>query len=850
MRKLFLLTILLSASLTSAACVDEDPPHAAGNAGGSAGSGGSGGTGGDPQPGWEGLAFHLTWRHQGFGEVGSLAVADFVGDGTAQIAVGARRPLLVSADGTRELWFADWEVDDNLLLGGDNDWVYELAAVPAGDGRSNLLVTSSIGDAFLLDGRDGSTIWRTFPQLRHTFPLFTTFETSAGLAFLPNYGSAAHSVQTGDELWQLPVAAVPAFVQTAARADALDGLFLVDEGVRVVGGPGAGRPGSLTSTTADGQLIFSFEFQDGDQPTALGSADLDGLGSDSAVVATWSRPLRAFDPAGELRWSRDLLLFGTEPDRTLVSHLLSHDLDGDGHDEVLAIARDAWAMDPTRTPTLVVALGADATERWRYAIEGTVTQAEIVLRDERPLLLLTTGVPDLGAPGTAVALQLGEGNAPRKLFRYEISAGIQTFAERDGTLVLGTADGILRALDGAGELSWSRYLSSFLSASAVVPMNDEDWVVTGDNSGNIALLDSTGARRWFQRLAVGAFGWTIDVTTARFERDEPLRIVAAAKAALPGASGIIERFSHEGIREASLPLPSEPVALTAADLDADGIDEILVVESARVGETTCHVRCYDADLTQMWSAPIELCMAGEITVADVDGDGAVEIAVRTDPGLYYAPSTLSLLERGGAVRWTLDEDEELSLWARAVPGGLLSGGATTERNGFAALRDAQTGEKLWKTLLPSKIDPANPEGETLPGASWFGHVIPGEDGFDLALTTYNNELVLLDGATGDIRWSVDTELEEYWPNLRRIGGPLVLVPGTASTPPHLVTAQYADTRRRADAVAVAMDGTIVGRVPMASEALRIHLLRRGEKPSVVAAQALLGVYAFGVKAEE
>jgi hypothetical protein len=125
-------------------------------------------------------------------------------------------------------------------------------------------------------------------------------------------------------------------------------------------------------------------------------------------------------------------------------------------------------------------------------------------------------------------------------------------------------------------------------------------------------------------------------------------------------------------------------------------------------------------------------------------------------------------------------------------------------------------------------------------------VLPGEgDGaFRAALSTYNNELVVVDAA-GEIAWSVDTETEAYRPTFRRIGGPVAYVPGTDDTPPHLVTAQCADSRRRADSVTVAMDGTIIGRVPMHSEARRLHVLRRSDGSSVVAAQALLGIWATG-----
>ena len=837
------------------ACSTEDArPVAGGNAGGSGGTmpgtGGTGGSAGTPgvdAPGWDGLGAELVWRYQGFGEVWSLATGDFVGDGTTQVAVGARRPLLVSADGARVIWFADWEQpEDNLFVGGDNDWVYQLAAVPAEDGRSDLLVTSSMGDAARLDGRTGEAIWRMQPDLRFPFPFFTTFETSSGSAFFPNYGRAAYSLATGEPVWQLPVAAVAAYVREAKRAGGLAGLFVVDEGDRRVGGPGGGAgdiPGKVASTTADGALVFSVDLPAGETPTALGAADLDGSGTSSAIVATGGGPLRAWDGAGELLWETTPVLFDEDPLRGLISQILGRDVDGDGREEILVVARDLLAPDPGAPATLVVALDASGAERWRASVQGQTQSAQIVEWGGEPVLLLGTGVWDLGAKGAVVAVRLADGLEWRTGFRYEMPGQASAFAMQGETLVVGSQDGILRAADHDGDAVWSHYLSAFLSASATLPMGDEDWVITADNSANVALLDATGTRRWFRRLGVGDFGWSVDVTAARLGDTRP-SIVAAAKAVRESANGLVEIFSPEGNRKGSLLLPAEPAALAAADLDGDGIDEILVLEQGRAQGEVCQVRAFDAKLAQKWAVATELCQYGELSVADVAGDGTLAIAVRTDPGLLPALPTLSLIGADGALRWIVREELEYSLWARAVPGGLLSGGVTTDRNGFVALREPKKGEMQWKTLLPPKADPANPEGEKLPGASWFAHVLPDGESFRVAATTYTNELVLLDG-DGDIAWSVSTEAEP-WPLHRRIGGPVVFVPGTERAPPHFVTAQYADSRRRADVVVVSMDGEVKGRVPIAAESHDVLLLRRGGAGPVAVAQALLGMYAVGV----
>ncbi len=854
MRTQLLLSLLIAT--TALGCSEDDTPRPAGTgsnpggsggAGGSGGGGGSGGTGGvTAGPGWEGLAPALAWRYQGYGEVFALATGDFLGDGTTQVAVGGRRPLLLSADGASVVWAADWvQPADNHNVGGDNDWAYDLAAIPADGGRVNLLVTSSMGDAALLDGRDGTTIWRAVPEARYAFPFLTTFETEGGLAFLPRFGLAAHAVATGERLWELPVPAIPTFVQTAKRAGGHAGIVILDEGDMRVGGPGMGRPGLLASMTAEGELLYAFELPEGEQPSALGVADLGGTGDASALVATTGKPLRAYEPNGDLRWERDIVLFGTDPGRTYVSHLVGRDLDGDGTEEILVVARDGWAPEPARMPTMVVALEATGEQRWSVGFEGMVQQADIAEWGGEPVLLLAAGIPDLGARGAALAISLSEDAEDRVRFRTETPGEIRELALQGDTLVLGTTDGILRGVGLDGESRWMHHLSTFLYASAKVPVGDEDWVAVADSSANVALIDASGQRRWFARMAVGSFGWSIDVVAAQLGDTGP-SVITAAKAEREGAVGVIERYSVAGRREGSIPLPSEPAALAAADLDGDGIDEILSLEQARAGETACHLRLYNPTLLDVWSTPIELCQYGEISVGAVDADGSLAIAVRTDPGMLLAPSTLSIVEVDGALRWKIDETEEYSLWARAVPGGLLAGGATTQRNGFVGLRSAESGDMTWKTLLPPKTDPAMPDGDSLPGASWWGTVLPGEGGeaFRIALSTYNNELVLVDAA-GEIVWSVDTETEAYWPTFRRIGGPVAYVPGTDDVPPHLVTAQCADSRRRADSVTVAMDGTIVGRVPMHAEARRLHVLRRSDGSQVAAAQALLGVWATG-----
>ncbi|AKU91142.1 hypothetical protein AKJ08_1529 [Vulgatibacter incomptus] len=818
-----------------------------GGSAGGGGEGGAGGTAGTPGSSWDGYVFDRQWRHQGFAEVGALVVADFLGDGTTQVAVGGRRPLLFSGDGSGVIWFADWAATDNLLLGGDNDWVYDLAAVPAGDGRANLLVASSMGDATLFDGRDGQVIWRI--PIEAKFPFFTVFDSAAGPTFFPHFGDAAFAAETGEELWRLPVQMVPTFVHRSSCSGS-DGLLLVDEGDAWVGGPGQGRPGSVACLTGNGGAAFSFALGAGEQPIAAGRVDLDGSGIDDTVVATWGRPLRVWDGQGELRWQRDVKLFGNDPTRTLVTQILARDLDGDGKEEILVVARDAWAADIARSPTIVLALDANGTERWRLGTVGYVTHAEVAEWGGEPLLLLSTGYPDLGTPGGAIAVRLANDATDRVRFRFDTWAQIRTFAVGGDTLVLGGDDGMLRAIDDAGALRWENDLGSFFTASGAIPIGAEDWLATGDYQGSLALLDATGTRRWFRRLEVGRWGIVVEVAAAHVERDGAAKIVAAARAMRSDGEGVIERFSLDGIREATLPLIGEPVAMAVADLDGDGVDEVLVLEGRRAGQTSCTLRCYGQRFDQAWATAIAPCQYGEISVGEVDGAGKVAIVVRTEPGLIDYPNTLSVVNPDGVRRWLVPEETELSLWARAVPGGLVFGGATTERNGFVARRDGLTGAMQWKSLLPPKPNPVDPDGESLPGASWFGHVFQEEGVLRIAATTCNNEAVLLDGATGDIAWSVDTEVEPHWHLHRRNGGPIVFVPGSDSVPPHLVTAQSADSRRRADAVVLLMDGTLGERVPMPGEAWRAVPLRRSDGSTAVAVQVLLGVHAVGVRPVE
>lgn len=87
-----------------------------------------------------------------------------------------------------------------------------------------------------------------------------------------------------------------------------------------------------------------------------------------------------------------------------------------------------------------------------------------------------------------------------------------------------------------------------------------------------------------------------------------------------------------GLPKWTLPLPERPVAVLVADQDGDGAPELIVK-----GEQWGSTRSFDArTLVQEWAvpAPVSSMARGGLAAGDLDGDGQLEVAIVTDYDLH------------------------------------------------------------------------------------------------------------------------------------------------------------------------------------------------------------------------
>lgn len=834
----------------------------AGGSGGADGGGGSeapGGTGGaawEIEPWDDDLELGQRWRHQGFGETFSLAAADFLGNGELQLAVGGRRPMLLGGDGAEVLWFRDWPANDQLLRRGDNDWVYQLAPIANERGAHDLLITTSdLSGAALLDGRDGSEIWSLDAlDTRFPFPHFTLFGAPAAPSFFPAYGRAAYAASTGEERWRLEREEFHAYVVEARRgAEEPTGLYLVSEGEKMIGFGGTRWTSfpSLLSVDSEGEELFTVTFRDGDEglePVAVVAADLDGDRIDSVVVAFHGEPIRAYGPDGTLRWEKRWLHWGADPTRTRILEVLAYDLDGDGREELIVFGADAWMYGIEGGGVAFWVLDADGNDLYSVDFDLPLASAKIVQFDDAaPLLLIGTGTSYLPMDGQLLAVRLDPTLEDMTVFRFPMPAQASALtllgSGRDLALSIGSDDGILRTIDSSGELLWDHHLGSFFSAAASVPdPGRDDLLAFGDDAGTLALLDAAGQKRWYRFLDVGSYGRVEEIVTARLEAGGDTSIVAAASATKECCGGTLEAFSIAGERILERALPGAPFGLAAADLDQDGVDELIVLEGMRSSSDRCRLRAYRSDGSIFWETPIAVCEIGSISVDDMDGAGSPSIGVLTRPILLPVPATLSVVAADGTLRWLWEEVEQGTNWIEATPQGLLGGGRAVEEQGFVELRDPEEGERRWRTVIPGRPDPVN-EGLRIPGYTSYGTAFSYRGAFGVALSTWANDLLLVEGSSGEVLWSTFTEDPEHWVDQRHRGGPVYFVEESDAAPPHLLFAQDDSSRRRSTAMVLSLDGVIQSSQQLFSPATRIVPARCGDAICPVV-KTLLGLHSF------
>ena len=248
------------------------------------------------------------------------------------------------------------------------------------------------------------------------------------------------------------------------------------------------------------------------------------------------------------------------------------DLDGDGTPEIVAALLTGD----------VVVLGADGTERWRYPLEGAVTDWS------------SACLADLNGDGKC-------------------------------EIVIGDQSGWMTCLSGAGERLWRIKVDPYqVSPAAFIrdagPCPDK--IVYGTENDHVVAVSSAGQLLWVAQQ-VGQFGRTAP-TAADLDGDGDYEL------------GVLTSFNNPDSRlwvfdaddgsvawSAKLNLHGYP-AVAMADLEADGSMEVVVANRSNT------VYCFNGDGTERWhtyTGGHAICWTPAI--ADIDGDGQCEVITGT-----------------------------------------------------------------------------------------------------------------------------------------------------------------------------------------------------------------------------
>lgn len=816
-----------------------------------------------PGPG----ALHMDESAIGSGEVFSLLAADFDGDGNRELAVGARRFLMLENDGSERFHLESWNRPERPFL-IHVGWTWDMVAIPSEDGGADLLISDSHGQAYLVDPSTGDIRWQRELDQVWGFAYLDVFGPNDEPVLFPLYGNAAYSVRTGEKLWDSPLPNYHSYGKamragTGKPTDLVVGIEIdwkVGEDSETVTARRKGSDiGQIHRISPEGELRWSYELPPGEQPVALGTADLDGEGEDSILVFRFGGMLTVLHPDGTLRWEKQFDYYGPNPSNTFVDEILSRDVDGDGKDELFLIFRNELYRPRGFGPSKVVALDTEGNELWQYDFDEHVNQAVIEDIAGKPTLLLASGSRHVDRYGVILALDLSPdaGQRLRKRFQPPFQARAVAWFQKDGMdhLAVGSMDGRLRTVEyESGNWLGDRSLGqSIMSTAAVERPQGDDWVATGDQFGDIRMIDEEGTLRWHRRLEVGKYGGITDLHAASLREPGDGHLLATAfswDATRP--RGLLEVFSAQGAKILEAGFDAEAHTVTTADLDGDGRPEILVGVGIRSEADDCRIIALDGvDGHVIWERPVVTCDHLELTPGE-KGPHGTEIVVRADPGLLPVPPFVGLLEPDGHIRWLVEEVREISLWSLSTPAGPIFGGAAYGNMGYVTLRDREFGTIVWQTHTEPVPNPLMPKGDPITGAPRYGVLAPDRDGDgipEIAMATAAKQVTLVDGATGALLWTTQTEPLDTPFALQHSAGPLVLAPATETTEALIVATQAGTWLSEASVFGISLDGELRNTVAVPAATHDLTVVKRSSGISTVAIAGGLDVYFLGVHEE-
>lgn len=795
------------------ACGSEaiEPAVQPGGGGGGDGTGGSGGTlPGDP-PSWERAEVRQRWLREGLGWGNTAIAHDWDGDGNDELVLGGRGVALIDPAhlGAHPIWSLDWE--------GRTEWefAYGLRRFDGnGDGTQDILVVGSDRAAYLVDGTTGERLWYRFMDTGFLPARMADFDADAD--GVPDFFTAGDdkvwSGATGEELFDLDL---PIIVAAAATAE-LDGQPGRDLVVGVeLDGPIDGPPssGAQVFGFAKGEKLWELSTEG--MVGAVAAADVDGDGIDEAIAGTNAGWLYVGGANG-VAWSVHL-------GQGAVTRVAAGDVDGDGRAEVFAAFMSYLDM----TPTKVIAFRPTGEQMWWYGVEPVFVEGFGLVQlddDPAPELLVTCGRELRGTySGFAAALETPADAPRREQWKVDPALPVYGYAplHRDGKLQLAlfAEDGRVRGVDAAtGATQWLYYAGDFVMAIAAGDATGDGVpdVARGDQRGNLHLVDGKdGSGLWSRRLDAPSTAMTTAIAMGDLDADGVADVAVGGYRSSTQRPGILEVYSNRGALLWSRDAPGWITAVAIHDLDGDGQAEVLAVEDAG----TCTLHALSAGGAPAWSTPISTCGAGNyLDVADVDGDGAPEIAYAAPP--FFEPPDIALIEGDGRLVWNVEVED--AAWVRAMPGGVVTGGGATEWGGFVARHASVDGAEVWRHRVEPIPDPDYPDGQPLGNPVWFGDLVPDQNGDgvpEVAASALRNDLYLLDGVTGAPMWSVWLEPKDLHWGERPAGGPVVYVPATENAPAWLATAQFAETNMGTKIRALRVeDGFVIAEFPTQSQA--------------------------------
>ncbi|HOJ32616.1 MAG TPA: PQQ-binding-like beta-propeller repeat protein [Candidatus Hydrogenedentes bacterium] len=314
-------------------------------------------------------------------------------------------------------------------------------------------------------------------------------------------------------------------------------------------------------------------------------------------------------PAITMTWTADLKTF-------LESCPTVADINEDGIEEILVVGREE-----------IIAVDGGGTVLWRTRGEGRFMTYPAVFKGHKPALIYAADCAGwlhcYDASGNSVwKRQLAGPN--------EWSAPVMCDLMANGTKYVIQTDiqGGVWAFDAVtGEVFWHTKVDGAPVSPAVADLNADGFpeVVVATNSGKAFCLDKSGKVLWERVIGGASPTWATGAPIIFSASDGSLRV------AVPAAEGVLLCLNGEGSvlwrKTLRGPIAS---ALSAGDLDADGIAEIFAITQLGV------IYRFSENGEPLWEIDMQGRTLAAGAILDVDGDGKRDFVLATQQGLLLA----------------------------------------------------------------------------------------------------------------------------------------------------------------------------------------------------------------------